>query len=188
MPTNAYSFQTTVTAAASGVYDTIPVTFYKKNLQANNYMLPISVKSVSNYKIDTSSSVIYLNTQDNQLSGIYSSKISKFLYIGDAADGDLSSTDTFKIAKNLTPISDTSSEMDYADLGPNGWKYELTFNFDLNIFTVAPNQVIKSSISDGSFNVIDATFDPITKDIYIKSSYKNTSGNERIVEESLTLQ
>jgi hypothetical protein len=40
---------------------------------------------------------------------------------------------------------------------------------------------------DGSFHIIAASFDPSTKNIYIRSSYKNSSGNERIVEESLTL-
>lgn len=187
MPSTAYSFPATITANAGSVYDTIPITIYKQNLLNNKFILPISITSVSNYKIDTTSSVIYINTNDNQLSGIYSSKVSKFIYTGDAIDSNLTSIDTFTMIKNLIPISDTTSELDYADLGPNGWKYEITYAIDGSGFTVKPNSVITNSVQEGSFNIITATFDIYTKNLYLKSSYKNSSGNERIVEESLTL-
>jgi hypothetical protein len=187
MPAEAYNFSTSYTAAVSSVYDTIPIRIYKKYLLSNNYMLPISIKSVSKYKIDTSASVIYLNTKDGDLSGVYTSKLSRYMYTGDTATGTLNSIDTSTVIKSLTPTTGGVSELDYADLGPNGWKYELSFAPDGGGLLVEPNPVILASVMDGSFHIIAASFDPSTKNIYIRSSYKNSSGNERIVEESLTL-
>ena len=188
MPSNAYSFQPTFTAGTTYVYDTIPVTLNKKFLSSGNFMLPIKISSVSDFKIDTSSFVIYLHTENNKLSGIYNSAVTKILYNGDAVDGNINSTDTFTLVKNLVPEDDNKSQLDYADLGVNGWKYTLGFSTDDNAFFAVPNNVIDSSIQAGSFQVITATFDSTNKNIYIKTSYKNLSGDERIVEESLTLQ
>ena len=120
------------------------------------------------------------------LAGIYASAIFKTLYNGDAANNNVSDTATFSLTKSMTPTSVTESLLDYAELGPNGWKYLLTYAS--GIFSVDANDVIKSSVQAGSFKIIKSTFDPFTKDMYIKSSYKNLSGDERIVKESLTLQ
>ena len=188
MPSGTYSFQTTFTAGTTNVYDTIPVTLNKQSLATGSYMLPIIIETVSDYKIDTSARVMYLHIENNKLSGIYTSKCTKTLYNGDAADNNINTIDTFTIVKDLIPQQDSTSLLDYADLGPNGWKYILGFGADGGTFFAAPNSVIDSSVQTGSFKIITATFDPITKDIYIKSSYKNLSGDERIVEESLTLQ
>ena len=188
MPSTAYTFKTTFTAvASSSTYDTIPVILNKQFLSSGNFMLPIKIATVSDYKIDSTTSVIYLHTKDNNLSGIYSSALTKQLYTGDTITGSLNSTDTSTIVKNLIPISSTTSELDYADLGANGWKYELSFGIDGSGFTALPNQVIYNSVQDGSFTVLSSSFDLLTKKIYIKSSYKNKSGDARIVEESLSL-
>lgn len=188
MPSNAYTFQTTFTAGTTNTYDTVPVTLNKKFLSSGNFMLPIKIATVSDYKIDSTTYVIYVHTEDNNLSGIYSSAITKNLYTGDTVTGSLSSTDTSTITKNLTPISETTSELNYADLGANGWKYELSFGVDGNTFTAKPNDVILNSVQADSFTILSTSFDPLTKKIYIKSSYKNSSGDARIVEESLSLQ
>ena len=186
MPANAYSFQTTVTAGTASVYDTIPVKFNKQFLGGEDYMLPIVITSISQYKLDTSRRVLYLHTSGNKLAGIYASTIFKTSYTGDAASGTISDTATTGLTKNLSPISSTQSQLDYAELGSNGWKYLLTYAD--GTFIVDVNDVAKSSVQSGSFTIITSAFNPLTKDIYIKSSYKNLSGDERIVEESLTLQ
>jgi len=184
MPSSAYSFQTSVTATTESVYDTIPVKLNKQFLSGADYMLPIVITSISDYKLDTSLRVIYLHTSANLLSGIYTSNIVKTLYTSDSTVIDTMAN--FTLSKDLVPLSATQAELDYAELGANGWKYILTV--ENGSLTVEPNDVIKSSVQPNSFTVIEAAADAATKDIYIKSSYKNLSGNKRIVEESLTLQ
>ena len=188
MPASAYSFQKTFTAAINSIYDTIPVTLNKQYLASGNFMLPVRITSVSDYNVDSVSSVMYLHTESNQLSGIYTSTGNKTMYIGDAADNNIESTDSFSLNKSLIPISAIHSELDYADLGPNGWRYSLSFGEDGNTFTVGMNEIIAYSVQAGSFKVLASSYDAVTGDMYIKTSYKNSTGNERIVEESLTLQ
>lgn len=193
MPSGAYSFPATFTASDSSVYDTIPVTIFKHALNAGaRYMLPISIVSADGIAINVAESVIYLHTESNELSGVYTATGTRISYNGDAADGSINSTDSFSIAKNLIPVDPIRSELDYGDLGSNGWKYSLSFFTDIPgappQFTVSANLVILSSIQSASFKILNASYDSATKNIYIKSSYKNTSGNERIVEESLKLQ
>jgi hypothetical protein len=189
MPAQSYTFQKTFTATDSTIYDTIPVTFNKQFLNGGNYLLPIRITSVSNgYKIDSGADVIYLHTQAAVLSGRYTSTGKRVLYVGDSADNNIQSIDTFTINKNLVPGTDGKSTLDYANLGANGWQYILSFSQDDNSFLVQANTVMINSIQAGSFVVLSSSFDPSTKYIYIRSRYKNTNGDERIVEESLTLQ
>lgn len=188
MPTASYSFTGNITSGIASLYDTLPVTINKQLLAGENFLLPIRITSVTNnYKIDTTLSIIYLHTQSNALSGKYNSTGTRVLYNGDAANNDIASTETFSLSKNLVPLSADTSQLDYANLGVNGWKYLMYFNAD-GKFEVSPNDVITNAVLTDSFSIIDATFDEETKDIYIKSRYKNSKGDERIVEESLTLQ
>ena len=93
--------------------------------------------------------------------------------------------------KPLVPETPILSNLDYADLGANGWKYYIGYFTDTGLdssFYASPNLTIINSVEPGSFKVIDDTFDSTTKDIHIKTSYKNLSGDERVVEEFLTLQ
>jgi hypothetical protein len=188
MPATAYKFKDTLTATTTSVYDTIVVSVYRHALAADKeYMLPIKILDASGHKIDTAHSVIYLHTVSNEFAGIYNSTGTKTLYSGDAADSSVDTTISFSLVKSLIPISPTSSQIDYADLGTNGWKYTLGTSPEDGSFFVAPNDVILSSVQPGSFNVLSKSFDSTSKVLYIKTSYKNLSGNERIVEESLTL-
>jgi hypothetical protein len=188
MPAAAYSFQTSFTARSNTTDTTIRVKINKQLLSSGNFMLPIRITSVSNYKIDSASSVIYLHTSDNDLSGIYNSTGKKTLYIGDTADNRVSETDTFSFTKKLIPLTSYSSQLDYADLGSNGWKYTIGFSPDDGSFFAAPNDVILKSVQSDSFKILKASFNSATKIIYIKSTYKNLSGDGRIIEETLTLQ
>ncbi len=186
MPSTAYSFQTTITASTESVYDTIPLKLNKQFLANGEYMLPVVITSISDYKLDTAFRILYLHTSGNLLAGIYASTIFKTMYNGDAGNNDVNDTASFAITKNMVPLTVAESQLDYAELGPNGWKYILTY--EGQTLNVQVNDVMLNSIQAGSFKVIQSNFDAITKDIYIKSSYKNLSGDERIVEESLTLQ
>jgi hypothetical protein len=188
MPAGSYSFETTFTTSTTNVYDTIPVTLYKHLLLDNYYMLPIKILSAGDYKIDSAASVIYLHTINNLLAGVYGSSGIKRVYIGSASDNNIKETDTFTLSKNLMPLTPQSSALDYADLGPNGWQYVLAYGIDGSEFTVGANQTMRNSIESGSFKVLSASFNTVTKDMYIKTSYKNLNGDERIVEESLKLQ
>jgi len=189
MPAQSYTFQKTFIASDSTAYDTIPVTFNKQFLNGGNYLLPVRIISVTNkYEIDTSANVIYLHTQDAVLSGQYTSTGKRVLYIGDTASDNIQSVDTFTVNKDLVPGTDGTSTLDYADIGANGWQYVLSLSADDNSLIVHPNAVILNSIQAGSFMVLSSSFDPTTKNIYIRSRYKNLNGDERIVEESLTLQ
>jgi len=188
MPAASYSFATSITSAVNTGYDTLPVTINKQLLAGKDYLLPIKITSVNNnYKIDSASSVIYLHTQSSKLAGKYTSSGQRDMYNGDSSDNNISSTDSFTINKNLVPLSADSSEIDYANLGVNGWKYIMGFSAN-NTFYVLPNDVIKSAVQPGSFMILESSFDAATGNIYVKSRYKNLNGDYRIVEESLTLQ
>ena len=188
MPAGAYSFKDTITATTSSVYDTIPVSIYRHALSPDKeYMLPIKILDASGHKIDTASSIIYLHTVSSPFAGIYNSSGTKTLYNGDAADSSVDTTISFSLTKSLVPVDVATSEIDYADLGANGWKYIIGFSPETGLFTVKANPVILNSVESGAFEVLSSTFDPVTKVVYIKTSYKNLSGNQRIVEESLTL-
>jgi hypothetical protein len=188
MPTAAYSFNNSVISGTSSIYDTVPVAIKKQLLNGESYLLPIRITSVTNnYKIDTSLSVIYLHVQSNALAGKYISTGTRVLYTGDSSANDTSSMETFTLNKDLVPLSADSSQMDYANLGVNGWKYILGFLADGSL-SVLPNDVITKAVLPDSFSITEASFDEITRNIYIKSRYKNLNGDERIVEESLTLQ
>lgn len=189
MPSSAYSFQDTITANPSSITDTITVTIYKHALPRDlSYMLPIQIISAGNNDISPGSSVIYLNTFNTLLPGIYSATGTKIMYNGDAADSNINSTDSFALIKSLVPTNNLVGQLDYADLGANGWKYILGFSTEDSTFFAAPNNIILNSVQSGSFRVLASSLDSTTKNIYIKTSYKNSAGNERIVEESLTLQ
>jgi len=188
MPAGAYSFKDTITATTSSVYDTIPVSIYRHALSPDKeYMLPIKILDASGHKIDTASSIIYLHTVSSPFAGIYNSSGTKTLYNGDAADSSVDTTISFSLTKSLVPVDVATSEIDYADLGANGWKYIMGFSPETGLFTIKANPVILNSVESGAFEVLSSTFDPVTKVVYIKTSYKNLSGNQRIVEESLTL-
>jgi len=189
MPAGSYSFKDTVTFTTSSVYDTIPVSIYKHALSTDKeYMLPIKILDAGGNKIDSAYSIIYLHTVKSAFAGIYSSSGTKTIYIGDAADNKIDTTISFSLVKSLIPITPTTAGIDYADLGSIGWKYIIGISPEDSSFFVAPNNIILNSVQPGSFKVLSANFNPDTKTIKIKSSYKNLSGDERIIEESLTLQ
>lgn len=188
MPAAAYDFDETLTAGTSSINDTLVVSINKQLLSGEDFLLPLRITSVTNdYKIDSAFSVIYLHTKGNILSGKYVAAGSRILYHGDAGNGDTASTESFTINKNLLPINADTSQLDYANLGVNGWKYLMLLQADGKL-KVLPNNVITQSVFENSFQVTTEDFDPETKALHIITRYKNLSGDERIVEESLTLQ
>ncbi len=190
MPANAYSFQTTFTAKDSSVYDTVPITFYKHAINTGlSYMLPINIVSASGNAITAGASIIYLHIISSKLAGIYNSTGIKILYSGDAVNNIVNETDSFSLIKSIVPSNSTAlSQLDYADLGSNGWQYNLSFMSDTGYaFTVSANEIILNAVDPNSFRILSSTYDSTNNNIYIKSSYKNSTGDERIVQESLKL-
>ncbi len=183
MPANAYNFQTTFTRDSTSL-DTIPVTLYKHALNAgNSYMLPIIIVNAGGNEITEGSSIIYLHIISNALAGIYNSTVIKTLYSGDTA---VNETDTFSLVKSIVPAVNVEiSNLDYADLGSNGWQYNISLTG--TTLNVTPNETILNSIQINSFKVLTSTYNSTNNAMYIRSSYKNSNGDERITEESLSL-
>lgn len=189
MPEAAYSFATTFTAGDNNtVYDTIAVKIQKNLALSKNYLLPIKILSADGHKIDSASSVIYLHTSNNALSGLYNSHLIKKVYSGNSTTGTLVETVDTTLGKSLIPLNQDSSLLNYADLGSNGWMYILKYDANVKKLIVEANNIMKASIQPDSFKVLDSIYNPPSTQIYLKTSYKNLSGDERIVEETLTLQ
>ena len=100
----------------------------------------------------------------------------------------MAETITLPTTKNVIPVNVDSSVTDYADLGSNGWQYNFSFDDATGNFIAIPNAVITQSVLENSFKMLEATYDEETKTIHLRSSYKNSSGDERIVDETLTPQ
>ena len=189
MPADAYHMPDTIIMVAGKSLDTLQIEIYKSKLDpAKDYMLPVAIADAQGNKISTSSQTILLPYKSSTLGGIYSVAGIKTEYIGAAADNNLEDTVNLTTSKAVVPDSLYYSHADYADLGPNGWQYILMYNETTGEFTVTPNDVILSSVADGSFSILSRSYNQATRTIYIKSSYKNSSGNERVVEETLTPQ
>lgn len=190
MPEDAYSLPDTIVMTAGKSVDTLTVQVYKNKLNPlSDYMLPIVIADAQGQKINTAGSqTIYLNYKGSSLGGLYSLAGTRIEYVGDAADNNVDDTVTLPTVKSVIPISISTSITDYADLGSNGWQYNMVIDPQTGIFSATPNAVILQSVLQDSFTMIDATYDDETKIIHLKSSYKNSSGDERIVDETLTPQ
>ena len=85
-------------------------------------------------------------------------------------------------------MSPTVITLDYANLGPNGYQYVVTYTAPSTI-TVAANATLAAAVSN--FTVFVQTYDPATKTIHILSSYNNGangSGSDRIIDETFVHQ
>ncbi len=190
MPASAYKLSSTSGVIPAGMLaDTIPIEFYRSAFTPDeNFMLPILLKNAAGEDISTTVSIIYFHRIGNSLSGVYSDAGARKLYEGDAADSIFTDSLSVPATKSVVPQDSYISHLDYADLGGNGWQYNLFTDPDTQKFSASPNDIMLLSIEPGSFELLDAEYDSLQQRIYLKSSYKNSSGDERIVEETLTAQ
>jgi hypothetical protein len=153
-----------------------------------NYMLPISILNAEGEEISGNFGTIYYHIIGQCIAGSYSASGTRTNYSGQASGGIVSSVvgiENFDPDKTLAPLDPETVTMNYADLGVLGWKYEVVFDCDADeIVSVSPNSAMSLSIFANSFKVFDKTYDPATRTMYLKTGYTNSSGNERIIEET----
>lgn len=124
--------------------------------------------------------------KSNALAGVYTSGGTRTNYTGPVSNNVVAGTNALSGDKTATAIGADKIELDYANLGGNGWKY--VFSYNGTAMTVAPNATMAGAIAAGSFIVHSVSYDKTTGIITVKTAYTNTAGDDRIVEETLTLK
>lgn len=123
---------------------------------------------------------------NSDLSGMYKVNGTKASYIGNVEDSVLASVLIIDTVKEIFPVSDSQFVGDYSNLGSLDWQYIFTINKATCELSAEPNEVMASLVSANSFVTYAAAFDANTKTIHVKTKYKNTSGNDNIIEEFFT--
>jgi len=179
--------QTTGEIGAGKTSDTIQIQFYKKSLEgaADNFLLPIVLTGGGGNPLLTGSSIIYFHYLGNSLGGYYTVSGKRLIYSGLAADNNILDSIASPTQKTLVPQTDSISSVDYGDLGLSGWQYNFIYS-DAGILMAVPTSTILNSVFPGSFLMLDFQYDPVLYKFYLKSRYLNSTGDERIVEETLT--
>ena len=158
-------------------------------------MLPISITDASGKSLTSNQNTIYFHIIGNPLAGPYNVAGTRYNYTGSIgyAGGPIpagyGSTATSPSPKFGAPLSPTVFTLDYANLGPNGYQYVVTYNPTTSQITVAPNAALAAGVSN--FTIFVQTYNPATKTIHILSSYNNGangSGSDRIIDETFTHQ
>lgn len=190
MPESAYHVSSTqFTMETGALYDTLTVSFYKQNIpKSGNFMVPLTILKAGDEKITADLSTIYFHVIGNCLSGLYKVSGTRANYSGAVSDNVVVSvTDLSEFeAKRVVPIDQTTGKVDYADLINLGWNYLLTYDCNGGDLSVEGNATIYAQVASGSFKILAASYDTVLKVIYIKSTYTNTNGDGRVVEETLT--
>ncbi|SEW44386.1 DUF4998 domain-containing protein [Chitinophaga arvensicola] len=123
--------------------------------------------------------------KENALSSWYTSSGTRINYTGPKAGNVIAGSSALSGDKKAVELNATQVEIDYANLAANGWKYILTY--DGSKLTVAVNATMLSGIKPGSFKVVTASYDKISGTLHLITGYTNTAGDDREVNETLTL-
>ncbi|HVI46497.1 MAG TPA: DUF4302 domain-containing protein [Chitinophaga sp.] len=112
------------------------------------------------------------------------------LYTTTQAAGVVASVSRTNGVKTAPPLKyDATVSIDYSDLGASVWKYYLTLkNITDTDIAVDINPVMKSGIKQGSFKILEKSYDPVSGRIYLKTFYTNSAGAERVTEETFIRQ
>ena len=110
-------------------------------------------------------------------------------YLGPVTAGTPSIRTIYK-AKDISGFPEIS--LLYADLGDSEWGYVLTLEAMgddkvTGITNVDVNATMNSGITASSFVVYDKQFYVTTNELYLKTGYKNTSRNIRVVEQIIQI-
>ncbi|HEY9257110.1 DUF4998 domain-containing protein [Chitinophaga sp.] len=124
--------------------------------------------------------------KENALSSWYVSSGMRTNYTGPKTNNVVAGTTVLSGEKEAVELNATQVEVDYANLAANAWKYVLTYNG--TTLSVAANTTMLAGIKPGSFKVVSATYDKATGTIHVITDYTNTAGDEREVDETLTLE
>nr|WP_295871443.1 DUF4302 domain-containing protein [uncultured Chitinophaga sp.] len=124
------------------------------------------------------------------LSGNFSYKSKRTLYAGAQSAGIVANTFQAEGEKVMTPLKyDNMVSVDYSDLGSSGWKYYFTLKDRMDTAIVVDiNPVMKSQIKQGSFKILEKSYNPATGRIYLKTFYTNAAGSDRVTEETFVRQ
>jgi Domain of unknown function len=124
--------------------------------------------------------------KENALSAWYVSSGVRTNYTGPKANNVVAGTTALSGEKEAVELNATQVTVDYANLAANAWKYILTYNG--TTLSVAVNATMLSGIKPGSFKVVSATYDKATGTIHVITDYTNTTGDDREVDETFTLE
>ncbi len=187
MPAGSYTIPATYDTIKPGFTAvTFSVLFYRSKIDpTKNFMLPVSITGATGATIDSTYTSIYYHTIGNPLSGLYSNTGTRTSYTGPVTAGIVASVDSCPSPKLISPESGLLSDCDYADLGPSGWKYKITWEGGPTV-VVAPNDIMAASIS--AFKDLGSTYDEVNKILHLKTQYTNTVGDDRVVDELLKRQ
>ncbi len=192
MPDSLYSFTPqTVTIAAGTRQAAINITFYPiKADRSVNYLLPVSITDADGITISSNFKTVYYHTIGNCIAGTYDVTGQRTAYIGPVSDSIVGAIYPLPTPKTFLPLDPSTVEADYADLGTSGWKYVITVDCNKDSITeVSPNDVMSAGITPGSFKIYaPPTYDAVNGVIHIISGYTNTTGNDRIIDETFTKQ
>ncbi|PUZ23864.1 protein of unknown function [Chitinophaga costaii] len=124
-----------------------------------------------------------------KLARTYLARVHRILYKTTAAEGTISNISNVVIRKTFNPLHTVGVVAAfYADLGSSDWSYLITFDETTQKITkVEPDATMSSEIQAGSFQVLENTYDTSTGNVFLKTSYTNSSGAERVTEETFTL-
>lgn len=136
---------------------------------------------------DTSGSVVI---PGYPLAANYLDTSVRILYKTTQANGTIANTVKISGIKTANPIKYAGTvSVDYSDLGASGWQYNIFVKSaaDKEI-TVTINKTMQQGIKEGSFKVLDKSYDPVSGRIYLKTFYTNSAGADRVTEETLVRQ
>jgi len=191
LPDSTYSLLSTgATIVAGQRIDSFNIVFFKDKIDpASNYMLPVVITDGDGILLSGNQDVIWFHAIGNCLAGNYHATGTRTLYNGAVSGGDIFLVVDLDQSQPLLPNDPETILTDYADLGSSGWQYVITVDCVTNTITdVGPNDVMAAGITPGSFKLTSATYDVATHTIHIVSQYTNTSGNDRVIDETFTKQ
>lgn len=124
------------------------------------------------------------------LAGNYLDTSVRILYRTTQANGAIASTSRISGIKTANPLKYPGTvSIDYSDLGASGWQYNIFVkNATDKEITVTINTTMQQQIKEGSFKVLDKSYDPVSGRIYLKTFYTNSAGADRVTEEILLRQ
>jgi hypothetical protein len=158
---------------------------YDKIDPTKNYMLPIGIKSGDNILISGNQGAIYFHTIGNPNAGAYSEVGTRTNYNGSASGGSVASVSDLAGVKIASPESATVIDIDYANLAPS--HYIITFNAaGTDVTDVVVDDDFVASVT--GFTIDSYNYDAATKTLNVKSHYTNSSGNDRVIDETFTKQ
>lgn len=187
MPADAYNFPTTKATIKAGTRQaTFSITFYASKIDpSKNFMLAISIKDASGETISGNFGTLYYHAIGNPLAGTYDNVGRRDVYAGSIATGTYLGSVPAPSPKVASPLDAETVVIDYADLGPSGWHYLVSW--DGSTLTVKDDGLLDAG-AVLAFSNEGSTYDPAKKQLKLHTHYTNTSGNERDVYETLTHQ